>query len=53
MFLISSVRPISIGVYEDNKGATDQVKKPISSSNSNYIDVRHHILSEMALTETS
>ena len=48
--LISIVRPISIGVYEDNKRAIDQVKNPISSSNSNYIDVRHHILSEMSFS---
>ena len=50
MFLISSLRPISMGVYEDNKGAIDQVKNPISSSNGKYIEVRHHILSEMAFS---
>ena len=50
MFLISSFRQISIGVYEHNKVAIDQVKNPISSSNGNYIDVRHHILSEMAFS---
>ena len=47
MFLISSVRPISIGVYEDNKGATDQLKKPLSSSNNNYIDVRGGTISSV------
>ena len=50
MFLISSSTPISIGVYEDNKRAIDQAKNPISLSNGKYIDVRHHILSELAFS---
>ena len=39
-----SLGPMSFGVHEDNKGAVDLAKKPLSSSNSKHIDVRHHLL---------
>ena len=47
-FLMPSLGSMSIGVYEDNKGAIDLAKKTLSSSNSKHIDVRHHFLREMA-----
>ena len=47
-FLIPSLGSMSIGVYEDNKGAIALAKKPLSSSNTKYIDVRYHIFREMA-----
>ena len=47
-FLMPSLGSMSIGVYEDNKGAIDLAKKPLSSSNSEHVDVRHHFLREMA-----
>ena len=34
-------------MYEDNKGATDLAKNPLSSSNSKHIDVRYHFLREL------
>ena len=39
-FLMPSRGLMSIGVYEDNKGAIDLAKNPLSSSNSEHIDVR-------------
>ena len=42
-FLMSSLGSMSIGVYEDNKRAMDLAKKPLGSSNSKHIDVRHHM----------
>ena len=48
MFLISSLEPMSIGVYEDDKGAIDLVKTLSSSSNSMYIDELDHVLRKMA-----
>ena len=45
-FLTPSLGSMSTGVYED-KGAIDLAKKPLSSSNSKHIDVRHHFLREM------
>ena len=34
-------------MYEDNKGATDLAKNPLSSSNSKHIDVRYHFLRDL------
>ena len=34
-------------MYEANRGAIDSAENPLSSSNSKYIDVPHHILREM------
>ena len=33
-------------MFEDNKGAIDLTKKPLSSSNSKHINVRYHFLRE-------
>ena len=33
--------------YEDNEGAIQIAKHPISNSNSKHIDVRHHFLREL------
>ena len=46
-FLMPSVEPKSIGVFEDNKGAIDIAENPLSSSNSKHIDVRYHFLREL------
>ena len=40
----------SIGVSEDNKGAIDLAKDPLSSSNSKHIDERYHFLRELVGT---
>ena len=34
-------------MFEDNKGAIDIAKTPLSSSNSKPIDVRYHVLREL------
>ena len=36
-----------IAIYEDNEGAIQIPKHPISNSNLKYIDVRHHFLREL------
>ena len=35
-----------IAMYEDNEGAIQIAKHPISNSNSNHVDVRYHFLRE-------
>ena len=40
-----------IGVFEDNKGAIDLAKNPLSSSNSKHIDVRYHFPRELVRKE--
>ena len=47
-FLMPGLEPMSISVYEDNKGAIDLAKNPLSSSNSEHIGVRYHFLRELA-----
>ena len=47
VFLMPSLGSPSIGVFEDNKGAIDLAKNPLSSSNSKHIDVRYHFLREL------
>ena len=47
-FLMPSLGLMSIGEHEDNKGAIYFAKKPLSSSSSKHIDVRHHFLREVA-----
>ena len=47
-FLMPTLEPMSISVYEDNKVAIDLAKNPLSSSNSKHIDVRYHFLRELA-----
>ena len=34
-------------VFEDNQGALQLSKNPVSNSNSKHIDVRHHFLREL------
>ena len=36
-----------ITMYEENEGAIQIAKHPISNSNSKHIDVRHHFLREL------
>ena len=43
-FLMPRLGSPSIGVFQDNKGAIDLAKNPLSSSNSKHIDVRYHFL---------
>ena len=38
---------VCIAMYEDNEGAIQIAKHPISNSNSEHIDVRHHFLREL------
>ena len=52
VFLMPSLGSPSIGVFEDNKGAIDSAKTPLSSSNSKHIDVRYHFLRELVGKET-
>ena len=47
VFLTPRLGSPSIGVFEDNKGAIDLAKNPVSSSNSKNIDVRYHFLREL------
>ena len=47
-FLMPSLEPMRVSVYEDNKGAIHLAKKALSSSSSNHIDVRYHFLRELA-----
>lgn len=39
-----------VPVFEDNQGAIQLAKNPITNSNSKHIDVRHHLLSERTST---
>ena len=43
-FMLPKVRMPCIAMYEDNEGAIQIAKRPISNSNSMHIDVRHHFL---------
>ena len=36
-----------IPLFEDNEGAIEIAKHPISNSNSKHIDVQHHFLREL------
>ena len=47
VFLMPSLGSPSIGVFEDNRGAMDLAKNPLSSSNNKHIDVRYHFLREL------
>ena len=47
-FLMPGLKPMSISVYEDNKGVIYSARNPLSSSNSKHIDVRYHFLRELA-----
>ena len=43
-FILPGKRTPCISVFEDNQGAIQLAKHPISESNSKHIDVRHHLL---------
>lgn len=45
-FMLPTAPTPCIPVYEDNQGAIQIAKHPISNSNSKHIDVRHHFLRE-------
>ena len=45
-FMSPKARMPCIAMYEDNEGAIQIAKHPISNSNSKHIDVRHHFLRE-------
>ena len=46
-FMLPKARMPCIAMYEDNEGAIQIVKHPISNSNSKHIDVRHLFLMEL------
>ena len=46
-FMVPKARMPSIAMYEDNEGAIQIAKHPISNSISVHIDVRHHFLREL------
>ena len=46
-FMIPSKGISCFPVFEDNQGALQLSKNPVSNSNSKHIDVRHHFLSEL------
>ena len=46
-FMLPKARMPCIAMYEDNEGAIQIAKHPISNSNSKHIDVRHHFLREL------
>ena len=45
--MLPKARMPCIAMYEDNEGAIQIAKHPISNSNSKHIDVRHHFLREL------
>ena len=45
--MLPKARMQCIAMYEDNEGAIQIAKHPISNSNSKHIDVRHHFLREL------
>ena len=46
-FMLPRVGMPCIPLFEDNEGAIQMAKHPISNSNSKHIDVRHHFLREL------
>lgn len=50
MLLTPHLGPMSFTAYEDNTGTIDLSKTPLISSNSRHIDVRHHVLGEVAVS---
>ena len=46
-FMLPRVGMPCIPLFEDNEGAIQIAKHPISNSNSKHIDVRHHFLREL------
>ena len=45
--MLPKARMPSIAMYEDNEGAIQIAKHPISNSNSKHIDVRHHFMRKL------
>ena len=45
--MLPKARMPCIAMYEDNEGAIQIAKHPISDSNSKHVDVRHHFLREL------
>ena len=50
-FTLPKARMPCVAMYEDNEGAIQIAKHPISNSNSKYIDVRHNFLRELGRKE--
>ena len=46
-FMLPAVAMPCIPVFEDNEGAVELAKNPITNSNSKHIDARHHFLREL------
>ena len=46
-FMLPKARMPCIAMYDDNEGAIQIAKHPISNSNSKNVDVRHHLLKEL------
>ena len=46
-FIMPTAAMPCIPLFEDNEGAIQIVKHPLSNSNSKHIDVRHHFLREL------
>ncbi|CAB1112367.1 unnamed protein product [Ectocarpus sp. CCAP 1310/34] len=46
-FMLPQVGMPRIPIFEDNQGAIQLARNPISNSNSKHIDVRHHFLREL------
>ena len=46
-FMLPEVRMPYIPVFEDNQDVVQLSQNPITNSNSNHIDVRHHFLREL------
>ena len=46
-FMLPKARIPCIAMYEDNEGAIQIAKHPISNSNSKHVDVRHHFLRKL------
>ena len=46
-FMLPDVGMACIPVFEDNGGAVQLAKNPITNSNSKHIDVRHHFIREL------
>ena len=45
--MLPKARMPCIAMYDDNEGAIQIAKHPISNSNSKNVDVRHHFLKEL------
>ena len=48
-FVLLDVRMPYIPLFENNEGAEQIAQKPITNSDSNHIDIRHHFLTELLI----